>query len=79
MSDELKKLVVASFNLKGFANGLVDGVVKNALEKVVADSSNTIDDALMPLLYPLLQAEAKKLIEEHLDLGDILGLPSEVE
>lgn len=75
MSDKLKKLAVASFDLKGFATGLVDEVIEEALKKVVTDSSNTIDDALFPILWPLLEEEAKKLIEEKLDLGDILGLP----
>jgi len=64
--------LIASIDLKGLANGLVDEVLEEALKKIVADSSNTVDDMLMAAIYPVLEAELKKVIEAKLDLEKIL-------
>lgn len=74
MKDELIKVVASSIDLKKLAYGLVDEVAEEALKKVVADSSNPFDDMLMASVYPVLEKELKKLIDEKLDLGKILGL-----
>lgn len=77
MKNELIKLLLESIDLKKLANGVVDNVVEEALKKVVADSSNPIDDMVMASLWPVLEIELKKLIEEHLDLSKILKLDAE--
>ena len=74
MKTELLKLLVENINLKGLANGIIDEVIEVALKKVVADSSNPIDDVVMASLWPLLEKELKKLIDENLDLAAILGV-----
>lgn len=78
MKQELLKLIVESIDLKKLANGIMDEVIEKALEKVVKDSANTIDDSIMPLLWPLLEKEVKKVIEDKLDLSKILGVDEEV-
>ena len=72
MNEKLKKILIASIDLKGLANGLVDEVLEEALKKIVADSSNTVDDMLMAAIYPVLEAELKKVIEAKLDLEKML-------
>ena len=47
------------------------------MDKVVKDSANTIDDTLMPIIWPLLAAEVKTMIEENLDLEMLLGMKDE--
>jgi len=79
MKKELLELLVASIDLKKLANGLVDEVVQKALEKVVADSANPIDDVIMAALWPVLEKEVKKLIEEKLDLAKILKSDEEAK
>lgn len=74
MKEKMVELLVKSIDLKALANGIVDEVIQEALEKVVKDSSNTIDDAVMPLLWPLLEKEVKELIEKNLDLSKILKI-----
>lgn len=78
MKEKLFKILVKSIDLKALANGLIDEVIEESLKKVVADSSNTIDDVVMAALYPLLEAEAKRLIDEKLDLAKLLGVDEEV-
>jgi hypothetical protein len=77
MKDALIKTLLESIDLKKLANGVVDNVIEEALKKVVADTSNPIDDMVMTSLWPLLEVEVKKLIEEHLDLAKILKLDAE--
>ena len=74
MRTELLQVLIKSIDLKGLANGIVDEVVEVALKKVVADSTNPIDDVIMASLWPVLEIELKKLIEENLDLATILGV-----
>ena len=77
MKEELLKVLVSSIDLKKMATGLIDEVIEEALKKVVADSSNPIDDMVMATLWPVLEKEIKKLIEEKLDLSKILKLDAE--
>ena len=74
MKEALLKALVESIDLKKLANAIVDEVIQASLEKVVKDSSNTIDDTLMPLIWPLLEKEVKEEIEDKLDLTKLLGL-----
>lgn len=78
MKEKVLKVLAQSIDLKGLANGLIDEVIEEALKKVVADSSNTFDDMAMAALWPVLEKEVKKMVEEKLDLANILKL-DEVE
>ena len=44
----------------------VDLFVEPALKKLVADSSNPIDDAIFAMVYPPLKAELEKMLSEAL-------------
>lgn len=74
MKKELLNVLVKSIDLKVMANGLLDEVLEEALKKVVADTSNQIDDMVMATLWPLFEKEVKALIEEKLDLEKLLKL-----
>lgn len=74
MKKELLNVLVKSIDLKVMANGLLDEVLEEALKKVVADTSNPIDDMVMATLWPVLEKEVKALIEEKLDLEKLLKL-----
>jgi hypothetical protein len=77
MKDKLIRLLIESVDVKGLAVGLIDEIIEEALNKVVADSSNKIDDMIMATLWPVLEIEIKKLIEDKLDLKKILKLEEE--
>lgn len=68
----IKELVVDSINLNGLSKGILNRVLVPALDKVVADSSNTIDDAVVAVIKPLLISEIEKLLDEYVDLAKIL-------
>ena len=67
LSDKLKASVKARFDFKGFSDDIIDEILEPALKKVVADSGNPFDDMLMAAIYPVLEAELKKLISESID------------
>jgi len=77
MKDELLKTLIECIDLKKLANGIVDNVIEEAIKKVVADSANTIDDMAVAALWPLIEVEVKKLIEDKLDLAKLLKLDAE--
>lgn len=52
-------------DLKKLSFGLIDEVLEPALDKVVEDSTNPIDNAMKAMIYPTLEAELKKLIEKE--------------
>ena len=79
MKKELLKILADNVNLKGIAYDMIDEVLEEALKKVVADSSNPFDDMLMASVYPILEKEVKKLIDEHLDLDKLLKLDEVAE
>jgi len=56
-----------NINLGGLLADEIDLALRPALQKVVDDSSNPFDDMLMATVYPLLDAELKKLIEKHVN------------
>jgi hypothetical protein len=74
MKEKALKIVVESIDLKKLAIGIFDEVLEEAVKSAVAKSPNKIDDALLPMLWPLIEAEFKKLVEEKLDLAKILKL-----
>lgn len=74
MDKKLLLLLAQSIDLKKLANGIIDEVIEESLKKVVADSKNTFDDAAMAIVWPLLEVEVKRLVEEKLDLMTLLNL-----
>ncbi len=53
---------------------MITEVMDEALEKVVQGTVNPLDNMAKAALWPVLEEEAKKLIEEKLDLAKIFGL-----
>ena len=66
VKDELVQILISNVNLKGIAFDLIDGVAEEALRNIVESSENKWDDALMTSIYPVLEKELKRLIEEKL-------------
>ena len=62
MKVNLKKLVLDSVDLEKLAFAVIDEVLEEALKEVVAKSENKVDDAAMAMLYPIIEAEIKKLL-----------------
>jgi len=67
MKKALVQIVKDNINLGGIASDVLDEVLEPALKKVVADTSNPLDDMLMASIYPVLEAELKKLVEEQIN------------
>jgi hypothetical protein len=64
--------LVESFDLKKLASSLMKDVIKEAIKQAVAKTPNALDDAGFAALWPSIEKELQKLIEEHLDLKKIL-------
>ena len=78
MEFDKKKLVEIAFkniSVGGLLADILDEILEPALKKVVEDTENTYDDALMAV-YPLLSEQLKKVLEEEIEkLKDkLLGL-----
>lgn len=75
---EIKKdalsVIIDSIDLKKLASGMLTKVVSKALDNVVAKTENSFDDMAKAALWPLLEAEVNKIIEENLDLKKILNM-----
>lgn len=41
---------------------VLDGVVKAKLEELVQSSDNSLDDALLAMIYPVIREEANKFL-----------------
>lgn len=59
MAKDLKEILKDRLDVPGLLGDLMDEVAKPALDKAVASTDNTIDDALMLALYPALSAALK--------------------
>jgi hypothetical protein len=64
---ELMEMVKKNLDLKSASDLLIDGILEPALKKVVEDSSNKIDDALMLSIYPILEKEMKEQVYKLID------------
>lgn len=53
--DGLKRLVLEK---------LMDEVIKGKLDELVQKSDNTLDDALVSMIYPLLREEVSKQVDK---------------
>lgn len=63
----LKKAAKDHLDLKAFIDALIDDGLEKALDKLVKGSSTPYDDMFKSALYPLLEAELKKLYHEEID------------
>ena len=64
--EEVKNMLLKRVDVKGLLiEDLLRGVIKVALEKVAADSSNKFDDAAVAWLYPMLEEAAVKWLDEN--------------
>lgn len=46
---------------------LLDGVVKKKLDELAASSDNSLDDALVAMIYPLVKEQVVKFLKEKID------------
>ena len=65
--NEVLKEVVECVDVEKLSVLLVNKLVLGSLKKVVDDSSNKFDDVIFAELSPLMEKEAKKLIEVLLE------------
>lgn len=59
---DVKKVLLDCIDLEKLAAELIELGLEPALKKVVADSSNLVDDAIFAMVYPPLKLELHKLI-----------------
>jgi hypothetical protein len=65
--EDIKKLVLKRVDLKGLlVEDLLKTVLHEALASLVAKSDNTIDDAMVAFLEPIVIAEAEKQLDKLL-------------
>ncbi len=67
MLDVLKGLVKVKISVKPVINKIIDEVLEPALKKIVADSSNKLDDVLLASIYPSLEKEVKERVGKEID------------
>ena len=64
---DIKAMLLKRVDLRGLIiEDIMTGIVKAKLQEFVQDSSNTYDDALYNLLYPMLEAEVIKQVDAAL-------------
>ena len=69
--DKLLEIVKKRIDASGIFVDLLDELLEPALKKVVADTSNPLDDVLMQSIYPVLEQVIKDLADEK--LKELLG------
>lgn len=65
--EKILEIVKKNVNLGGLVADTLDEVLEPALQKVVADSSNPLDDIAMAAIYPVLEKELNKLVEAQIN------------
>jgi hypothetical protein len=63
----LKGSVRIKLSIKPLANKVIDDVLEPALQKIVEDSSNKLDDIIMASILPGLKKELKERVGVELD------------
>lgn len=67
MKNKVLATLLKYVNVRGLIfEAILQDLLKNALDKLAADSSNPYDDLAVAALYPPLEAAIKKQIEEFL-------------
>jgi hypothetical protein len=59
---DVKKILLDCIDLEKLAAELIELGLEPALKKVVADSSNLVDDAVFAMVFPPLKLELHKFI-----------------
>lgn len=77
MKKRFFKLIVKYVNIKGLLKDLVKEELDELLSKAVASTKTPFDDMAKASLWPVIEEEADKLIEEKVDLEKIFGLKEE--
>lgn len=62
MKVDIKKIVLESIDLEKLAFAIIDEALEPAIKEAVLKSENKIDDSVVALLYPIIEAEVKKSI-----------------
>ena len=64
---KISEMLLKRIDVRGLIlEDIMIGIIKTELEKIVKDSSNSYDDAMLSFVYPILEDAAKKFIEEQL-------------
>lgn len=66
MEASVKKAILES-KVEGLPFLALELALEPALKKVVADSSNMVDDAVFAMVYPPLKAELQKVIAKLIE------------
>jgi len=66
MKVDVKKIILESIDVEKLAFAIIDEALEPALKEAVLKSENKIDDSVMALLYPVIEAELKKIISEKI-------------
>lgn len=67
VGDAILVAVHANMNVPGLVGVIVDGVLKDQLQKIVDDTSTPFDNVLMDALYPTLSAAVKVEVQKLWD------------
>lgn len=62
MKVDIKKILLDSIDVEKLAFAVIDEALEPALKEAVLKSENKIDDSVVALLYPIIEAEVKKII-----------------
>lgn len=63
---QIISVLVDAIDLEKLSTGMLDSVLVPALNEIVADSSNKIDDAAVAMLLPLLEPKLKEYIAKEI-------------
>jgi len=61
---KMLELAIKHLNVPGLLSDIIDEVLEPALDKVVEDSANPYDNMMKAAVYPVLEAELKKVIAD---------------
>lgn len=77
MKKRLFKLIVKYVNVKGLLKDLVKEELDEILEKAVQSSKTPFDNMAKASLWPVIEEELAKAIDEKIDLEKWLGIKEE--
>ena len=64
---DIKAILLKRIDLKGLlVEDILAGIVKAKLDELVAKTDNTLDDALVAMIYPELLKALEKFVDEKL-------------
>lgn len=70
------RMILKFVDLKGLTKEAIDIHLDAFLERVVANSKNTIDDSAKALLYPIVEKELLETVDK-IDLEKLFGIKEE--